>query len=103
MSSSAACERVSQRHQDVLLLLLPDQHHAGVFEVEPPGHALAPDAREAFAVPVLHSQHYGDHEQAEADRDGDQTTKIAPTTIRLTGIPSPPEAGCRARSIRRAG
>ena len=85
------------------LLLLAHQHQPRVVDVEPAGHPPAADAGQALAVLVLHPQHHGEHEQARArSRPQTEATKIAPATIRSTDIPSPPAAGCRGRSTRRA-
>ena len=65
-------EHVGQGDEEVLFLLLAQEHEPRVVEVEPAGHALAPDPGEALAVLVLHTQHHGENEQAEPDRDRDR-------------------------------
>ena len=65
-------QRVGHGDEDVLLLLLAQQRHPHVVEVEAAGHALAADARQPLAVLGLHPQHDGDDEEAEPDRDDDR-------------------------------
>ena len=67
-----AGERVGQGDEEVRLLLLAQEHHPRLVDVEAARHALAPDARQPLAVPGLHPQHDGDHEEAQPDRDRDR-------------------------------
>ena len=67
-----AGERVGEPHDEVRFLLLAEERHARLLEVQPAGHPPPPDPGEAPAVPVLHAQDDGQHEKAQPDRDRDR-------------------------------